>query len=121
MKHLKLSLILIIIIICLSCKDNNPVQENDYFKAKVIGTSVDCKTIYIIEFVDTTLLPDYIKNPKFGMYPEFWALNLPDSLKIRDLNIKIKCRELIEGEAPPCTFIGPTYRFIFINSAKRDE
>ncbi|MCL5991126.1 MAG: hypothetical protein M1419_03375 [Bacteroidetes bacterium] len=117
----RLSFIFAFVLISYSCKDDNIVQENDYFIAKVIGTSVDCKTIFIIKFIDTISLPGYLKYPRFGTYPKFWALNLPDSLKKKELIIKIKFREPLNGEEPPCTSMGPGYRFIFILSAKRDE
>ncbi|MBI5326200.1 MAG: hypothetical protein HZB41_13175 [Ignavibacteriae bacterium] len=121
MINFKYFLILIFVIISFSCKENNPVQEDDYYNVKVLMEDIDCHTIYDIEFSDMSNIPKFIDSTQNAYFPVFRALNLPENLKFPNLKIKIKCRELQKGEERPCTFMGPSYNFIYILSAKRDE
>ncbi len=114
MKKINIILILIIGVLVLGgCgKDDKNIPQND-FNAKVLGVGVDCGDTYLIQFYESA------ENvPNNDTKNVFYAINLPDEYKKKDLDIFIIFREPNDKEIPNCTMLDIAYPQIYVEKVQ---
>ena len=100
-----------------SCqKENNPTEYP--FKAEVMGKNPDCG-IYQIKITEGQDKVELIVGNSMRTYI-FIANNLPEELKVNGLKILLDLRKPENNELGVCTFMGPTYAWIFVTTAKKE-
>ncbi len=106
MKKVNVILIIGLILVLVGCDK----KQNDNFNAKVVGVGLDCGDAYLIRFYDN------VENvPNNDTENVFYAINLPDEYKKKDLEINIiKFREPTANEMMNCMTQGITYPQIYI-------
>lgn len=98
-----------------SCSENTIDSEFPYI-AEVIGESLDCKDfeIKIIEGIQKVKI--IIGDNSGNIYT---AKNLPDSLKIEGLKIKLDIRKIKNSEITACTTLGIPYPWLYVITADK--
>lgn len=128
MKTITFYFVFVLNLLLLSCSDdnsansnNNNLPEGKFFDAQVIYLEdMKCNLPVINIFGDTTGIDDIFKGKiKFSPLNLLVALRLPDTLKIKDIKIKIQLRPPQNNELVACKSFGESWPQVVIESAYR--
>lgn len=102
--------------IVLSCqKDEIPRQYA--FEAEVLGLNSDCG-IYMVKILKGTAEMKSIVGSS-ASDSTYIAKNLPSDLKTVGLKIVLDARKPKNDELGACTFLGPSYPWLYVERAKK--
>jgi hypothetical protein len=109
-------LILVVSLSFVSCKKNDGFKDYPY-EAEVLSKNSDCG-FYAIKITNGLDQVQRIvgKSVSEGIYI---AKNLPDTLQSSGIIIILDIRKPNASELGACTFLGPTYNWLYVIKAKR--
>lgn len=116
MKPYFLIAIISLVITLVACEENNINQEY-LFEAKVLGRNPDCG-LFAIQFTKNMQYANEIAGTLHTKYT-FIAKNLPADLQTDGLSIILNIRRIQESELGVCTAMGPSYPWIYVLEARK--
>ena len=117
MKRVILVLFTLVLLNINSCNDSVSVNDKEFYQATVLGKGPDCSETYLIKFNKNQIY--FEQNSYYDPYV-FYANDLPEEFKVKNLVILIKFRNPAANESYFCTHSGVPYPHIIILEAKRN-
>jgi len=102
-------------IIVLSCQKDDLPEAYPY-EARVVGLNSDCGIYSIKIQKDLEIVESIVGSTLDSIYI---AKNLPEEMQISGLEIVLDIREPKGNELGLCTFLGPSYRWLYVIRAKK--
>ncbi len=101
------------------CKKDELHEE--WFNAEILGKGIDCGDTYLISFIQTDKeeILEILEIEEDGLFPTYYALNLPNEYKIEGLKVRVKFGRPTPNVDIPCTTLGPGYHHIWISQIEK--